>query len=113
MYTLYDVLEGRIEPADNFELRSSEFLKLQFAIIILFWSNIWAVKASFLAFYNPLFKNVNGYQTRAWWLVAILCGLAYFGCWVTQFMSCVPFNTYFTLRALLLYEGNMYTLTEL
>jgi hypothetical protein len=96
MYMLYAVGEGKQAPPMNFYADVSSFLKLQFAIIILFWTNIWAVKASFLAVYKGIIdKRLNPWKTRAWWACAIICALSYMGCWVTQFMSCTPFMSYF------------------
>lgn len=76
----------------------STFLKLQFAIIILFWTNIWAVKASFLAVYKGIIdQRLNPWKTRAWWAITMFTALSYMGCWITQFLSCQPFHTYFEL----------------
>lgn len=34
------------------------FLRLQFAIIALFWTSVWAVKFSFLIYYKRLFASI-------------------------------------------------------
>lgn len=72
------------------------FLKLQFAIIVLYWTCLWAVKMSFLMYYQKLFANLPGHLI--WWTVAcIFTLLSYFGCWAIQLAACYPISTYFTL----------------
>ena len=72
------------------------FLKLQFAIIVLFWTCLWAIKTSFLMYYRTLFKNLPGHLI--WWTVAsVFTLLAYLGCWAIQLAACYPISTYFTL----------------
>jgi len=94
---LYEVVDGHKAPAADFVHKTTEFLYLEFVLIILFWSNIWAVKSAFLAFYCGLFANVHGWQRKAWWSVVVLCLLSYIGNWVLQFLACTPLKSYFRL----------------
>ncbi len=72
------------------------FLKLQFAIIVLFWTCLWAVKMSFLMYYQTLFANLPGHLI--WWTVAcVFTSLSYLGCWAIQLAACYPISTYFTI----------------
>lgn len=97
-YTLLDVEDGVAAPPEDLIAEVIDFLKIQFAIIILFWTTIWSLKASFLAFYRGLFDSrIQPWTMRAWWVVVVLCAVSYLGCWITQFLSCVPFQTYFEL----------------
>lgn len=84
------------EAAAGFKERVEFFLRLQFAIIVLFWTTIWAVKLSFLLWYR---KMLVGFTDRKilWPFVLIFSLCAYLGCWVTQLESCQPISHYFTL----------------
>ena len=55
---------------DNFTL------KIQLAYVLLFWSTLWLVKASFLAFCWSIF-HVSSTFRRIWWAVAIYTFLSY------------------------------------
>ena len=97
-YLLIDVVDGVRIPAANFFSQGSLYLKLQFAMILFFWTCIWAVKFSFLAFYQRLFDNTTQrWKYIAWWLVTAICVGTYVGCVITQFLACQPFMSYFTL----------------
>ena len=72
------------------------FLKLQFAIIVLFWTCLWTIKMSFLMYYRTLFENLPGHLV--WWTVAsVFTLIAYLGCWAIQLAACYPISTYFTI----------------
>lgn len=83
-------------PPPNFMEEATIFLKIQFAIIILFWTTLWAVKFSFLLYYKNIFAGLPNHLF--WW--RIVCGLvlfAYLGCWATQLAACSPIVNYFSL----------------
>jgi hypothetical protein len=69
----------------------SYFMKLQFTITILFWTCLWLVKASFLAFFHRLTTNLRAY-TRAWWCITIFTGLAYIVSMITYPVACSSFK---------------------
>ncbi|KAK1815647.1 hypothetical protein LTR12_009924 [Friedmanniomyces endolithicus] len=54
MYELLAVSVGREAVTPAFMMRVSFYLKCQLASTILFWSCLWSVKASFLAFFRQL-----------------------------------------------------------
>jgi len=95
LYMVYEIVDGKRAPTLDFIDKATLFLKLEFAIILLFWTCIWAVKAAFLTLYRGLFTNVHGWQRSAWWAVAALCVLSYIGNWVLQFLACTPLSNYF------------------
>lgn len=96
IFLLYEVGAGLEAPPADFTSQVSYFLRIQFAIILMFWSCLWAVKASFLAVYKDIIdKRLSPWKNRAWWFITFLCVGSYIGCWVTQFLSCQPFYTYF------------------
>ncbi|KAL8681678.1 MAG: hypothetical protein Q9186_002195 [Xanthomendoza sp. 1 TL-2023] len=69
MFELVDVAEGKETPTRDFLQRSSVFLKLQFVIIVIFWTEVWSVKASFLIFYRHLFAGLPELML-GWWLIS-------------------------------------------
>ena len=83
-------------PPPSFMQQAELFLKMQFAIIILFWTTLWAVKFSFLLYYKNLFAGLPN-QLFWWWSVSVFVFLAYLGCWATQLASCAPISDYFIL----------------
>jgi hypothetical protein len=87
---------GDMLPPPGFEDNVAFFLKVQFAIIVIFWTTLWAVKLSFLMYYKKLFSGLPGNEQRVWWAVTVFAVLSYIGCWITQLLSCTPISTYFT-----------------
>jgi len=83
-------------PAVGFEERADLFLRCQFALIVLFWTAVWAVKFSILMFYRDLFDRLPR-QRRYWWFVFGYVGFSYMACWATQLASCWPISTYFSI----------------
>jgi len=96
MFELERLLTPGAVPSANFVQEAALFLKLQFAIIILFWTTLWAVKLSFLLYCRTLFAGLPN-QLLWWWLVSVFAGMAYLGCWATQLASCAPISNYFHL----------------
>lgn len=67
------------------------FLRLQFAIIALFWTSVWAVKFSFLIYYKRLFASIPGTNHVFVWRFALFFTiLAYVSCQVINLKSCTP-----------------------
>ncbi len=50
------------------------------------WTQLWLVKASFLAFFYTLFYGLPQYR-KAWWVVVIFTVLAYLGCWIAGWVE--------------------------
>lgn len=96
MFELERLLIPGAVPSANFVQEAALFLKLQFAIIILFWTTLWAVKLSILLYYRALFAKLPN-RFLWWWLVSMFVGMAYLGCWATQLASCAPISDYFHL----------------
>ncbi|MCJ1244399.1 hypothetical protein MMC30_001597 [Trapelia coarctata] len=96
--TIFEIIlvgMGKMPPTPEFYVRMTFFLKVQFAIIVLFWTALWAVKFSFLVYYKKLFIGLPGNMQKCWWAVSIFALCAYIGCWITQLTSCEPMSTYF------------------
>lgn len=96
MFEIDRVSSGVERSTEAFMERATFFLRCQFALIVLFWTAVWAVKISILMFYKDLFHRLPR-QKRYWWLVCAYVGLSYLACWGTQLASCWPIEDYFTL----------------
>ena len=81
----------------EFEERANRYLRIQFGIIILFWTCVWAVKLSILVFYKSLYDRLSRKYLYAWWAVIVFVVATYVGCWALQFESCRPLMSYFTI----------------
>jgi hypothetical protein len=66
----------------------------EFAIIGIFWSVLWSVKASFLALFWMISDGLPRYR-RVWWATVVFAALAYIGCWVGSVYTCHPPSDYF------------------
>ncbi|KAK0251910.1 hypothetical protein LTR91_006460 [Friedmanniomyces endolithicus] len=90
MYELLAVSVGREIPTPAVMMRVSFYLKCQLASTILFWSCLWSVKASFLAFFRQLSEGLL-WPRRAWWAVTIVTLMSFLGSIVTYPVSCTSF----------------------
>ena len=95
MFEIDSIIKGAA-PGPGFMERATFFLKLQFAIIVLFWTTLWAVKFAFLFFYRQILKGLPD-QMRWWQALVFFTGLTYLSAWVTQLLSCQPISHYFVL----------------
>lgn len=94
MFEYEQILHGKKLLTHDFGDRARLFLKLQFAIIVLFWTCIWAVKISFLIWYKKL-TDFPSNREMMWNLVTGFTVASYLGCWVTQLEACHPIRHYF------------------
>ncbi|KAK0112797.1 hypothetical protein ONS95_014529 [Cadophora gregata] len=67
------------------------YLRVQFAITLAFWTCLWVVKASFLAFFFPLTNGLI-WARRFWYAVAAFCAGGYIACVVSYPISCSEFT---------------------
>lgn len=94
VYKIERAVYGEVIYSPNFKEQVEFFLKLQFSIIILFWTSLWAVKLSFLIFYRKFLGRLRGYMI--WWkLTFVFTVLAYLGCQATNLKSCTPISRFF------------------
>ena len=96
MFELDKIANGEEVLGPAFLPRAAVFLKMQFAIIVLFWTIIWIVKVSFLIFYRKLYERLPG-RMLAWYMVSAFTAVTYLLCWAFQLGSCVPIQHYFVL----------------
>lgn len=96
IFNIERIVRGEAIVSLDFKEQIDYFLKLQFSIIILFWTTLWAVKLSFLVFYRKILAGLPSHII--WWkLIFVLTVLAYLGCQATNLKSCTPISNYFHL----------------
>jgi hypothetical protein len=91
MYELLAISVGREQSTPAFLERGSYYLKCQFASTVVFWTCLWSVKASFLAFFFQLTKRL-AWPRRAWWGITAITALAFTGSIISYPLSCTSFT---------------------
>ncbi|KAL4744324.1 hypothetical protein BDW72DRAFT_199705 [Aspergillus terricola var. indicus] len=79
LYLMFWVSSGRIVPTLEVSHRMAKLLRAECAILVLFYSSLWAIKASFLIF----FRRLAGVDRRwlVWfWCVVVFVAAAFFPC---------------------------------
>lgn len=94
IFNIERIVLGEAISSLGFKEQIEYFLKLQFSIIILFWTSLWAVKFSFLMFYKNILAGLPGHII--WWkFIFAFTVLAFLGCQATNLKSCAPISNYF------------------
>src|SRR5690348_5150715 len=75
LFHITAVLTGTIPLSQELITFTEEYLKYEFAIIVLFWTVLWCVKASFLSLYFKLFRELIHYR-HVWYLLSAFTLLA-------------------------------------
>jgi hypothetical protein len=94
LYYMLGTIAGVIPISADLISSVEDYLKYEFATMVLFWTVLWCVKASFLALYFKLFRELKMYR-RVWYALAAFTFLAYVGCWITLATSCHPISNFF------------------
>ncbi|KAK1518128.1 hypothetical protein CPAR01_15777 [Colletotrichum paranaense] len=99
MDSLWYVVEleaGRFVPASKreAELQLEQWLRWSYALTYLFWTGLFAVKASFL---NVFFRLVSPipWLRKVWYGIAMFCLLSYIGGWLSGSLICDTPSDYF------------------
>ena len=94
--TTFIVQDVRIHHAPkpvNYDRIEDSYAKYQWAVAYLFFTGIWAVKGSFLAFYDRLTQRLTFYR-RAWWATIVITILTYIGSlFAYAFLDGINFRT--------------------
>ena len=77
-YTIQDVQIFHIPKPSNYQATADSYAKYQCADAYLFFTSIWVVKGSFLAYYEDLTKRLTTVR-RAWWATIVFTILTYIG----------------------------------
>ncbi|KAL2050101.1 hypothetical protein ABVK25_009604 [Lepraria finkii] len=78
-YVVENVQINHASKPHDYEKIADSYAKYQWADAYLFFTGIWAVKGSFLAFYDGLTNRLTYYR-RAWWATIVITILTYIGC---------------------------------
>lgn len=80
MYENIAVSSGQLFPPPvNFAHNSEQYLRRSVAVIIFFYTSLWAIKLSFMIFFKRLGQNVR-HQNVVWWTVLAITAASYFAC---------------------------------
>ena len=97
VYQLSRVASGMIPPpsdavsAAKFMTDTNLYMRVQFALTLSFWTCLWVVKASFLAFFYPLSNGLK-WDRWLWYAVTAFCVSGYIACVVSYPVSCSEFT---------------------
>ncbi|KAL8837434.1 MAG: hypothetical protein Q9170_002518 [Blastenia crenularia] len=81
MYQFISITSGQLwPPPARFVKDTENYYKGSVAVLVFFYTSLWAVKFSFLLFFRRLGQNVRGQQIF-WWLV--------FGFTVATYLICI------------------------
>ncbi|KAK1982977.1 hypothetical protein LZ30DRAFT_654553 [Colletotrichum cereale] len=96
MYYLIHLQAGRLVPSSLQELiqQVERWLRWSYAMTYIYWTGLWAVKASILTIFFHLVSPVPMLR-RAWYSVAVLTLLTYLGGWVAGSLTCNHFADFF------------------
>ncbi|KAL8784409.1 MAG: hypothetical protein Q9195_009054 [Heterodermia aff. obscurata] len=77
-YVVQDVNVQHAKPPSHFKEMLDQYKRYQWAGAYLFFTSIWSIKGSFLAFYDDLTRRLPRYR-RAWWAAIVITVLTYIG----------------------------------
>ena len=77
-YIIQGVQFFHLTKPPHYQATAASFAKYQWAVAYLFFTGIWAVKGSFLAYYDDLTKRLTHFR-RAWWATIVFTILTYIG----------------------------------
>lgn len=97
IYQLSRVASGVSPPPSNpvalekFIKDSNFYMRVQFALTLAFWTCLWLVKASFLAFFYPLSNGLK-WDRWLWYGVTAFCICGYTASVISYPVSCSEFT---------------------
>ena len=95
MYELEPILSELEKPVPSQFSSFNYYLRLQFAITILSWATLWAVKLALLSFFWRLFDSVRTHARIFWWA---MCGITVLTFVISVFLfgfNCFPLGSFF------------------
>ena len=92
-YIIQNVDFYHLPEPTHYQAIADLYAKYQWAVAYLFFTGIWAVKGSFLAYYDDLTKRLTSFR-RAWWVTILFTILTYIGSlFAYAFLDGVKFKT--------------------
>lgn len=77
-FIIQDVRVNHQVKPSHYQAIADSYAKYEWADAYLFFTGIWAVKGSFLAYYDDLTKRLSPFR-RAWWAAIVFTILTYIG----------------------------------
>lgn len=110
--TLMEVAAGHMPPYATLADDSDFMLRCFFAIQMLFWGTLWAIKFSLLFLFKRLTLGLPRYNL-IWYVITGFTGVSYVLCVVTEFTSCKSIHAWLTAgRRRLFLVRNIHTKTK-
>ncbi|KAL2829458.1 hypothetical protein BDW59DRAFT_35942 [Aspergillus cavernicola] len=79
LYRTYDIMAGHIPPEDwtpEFQQQYNSFIRYIVPLTVLFYTSLWCVKFSLLAFFYKLGSKIKAHRIW-WWVVLVVTFLAW------------------------------------
>ena len=89
IYVYQDVYVNHFPKPSDYQAVEDSYVKYQWAGAYLYFTGIWAVKGSFLVYYDDLTKRLVPFR-RAWWLAIGFTILTYIGSLFVYAFLAVP-----------------------
>ena len=91
------VLEAGGAPTEDMAISAQTFLPYQFALLLLLWTTLWAVKFSLLIFFWRLFDSVHTKARIFWYVMIVVTASTYIVTIFIQLFACGSPQNFFTL----------------
>lgn len=89
MYETIAVASGQLYPPPlDLPKRTQTYLQRSTAVIVLFYSGLWAIKLSFMLFFRRLQQNVRN-QKIVWWTILSIVVATWLACLGTIDYHCL------------------------
>ena len=89
LYVTIAVASGQLyPPPPDIAERAQTYLRRSTAVIVLFYSGLWAIKLSFMLFFRRLGHNVRN-QTLMWWTILSIVAATWLACLGTIQYQCL------------------------
>ncbi|KFY04279.1 hypothetical protein O988_00891 [Pseudogymnoascus sp. VKM F-3808] len=94
IYIVTAVASGKAKPTATFVSDGNHMMRCMFAIQLLFWMSLYAVKFSLLFLFRRLALGLPLYE-KIWTGVVVFTMLSFIGSVITELTSCTPLIAYF------------------
>lgn len=94
IYIITAVATGKAAPTPSFISDAEHMMRCMFAIQLLFWTTLYAVKSSLLFLFRRLTVGLPIYE-KIWVGVLVFTMLSFIGSIISELTSCKPLSAYF------------------
>ena len=107
MYEFEPVDVGLTMPKPGRIYYYNYFLRLEFVILIFWWTQLWLVKLALLTFFWRLFDSVRTHARMFWWIMLFVTISTWTVAIFLHIFSCLPVGSFFRLGGCMA-RGNVY-----